>query len=195
MKTLLLFAALLLPAMAGTESAGKTEGSASAPLTIELYSDFQCPGCKGFHERTLSTLIKDYVVTGKAKLVYREFPMPAHQYARTAALYATAAARIGKYADVCNSLFAKQTQWAATGKVDEAACAALAPDVAKKLRALVKDPAVAADVQRDMDRGVAGGVNGTPMLAVTHKARRYAPVSANTNYNLLRQLLDGILKN
>jgi hypothetical protein len=33
------------------------------------------------------------------------------------------------------------------------------------------------------------------MLAVTHKARRYAPVSANTNYNLLRQLLDGILKN
>lgn len=195
MKALLLFALLLLPATAGTEAPGKTEGSTVAPLLIEVYSDFQCPGCKKFHEAGLQALIKDYVVTGKAYLVHREFPLPMHPYGRTAALWATAAARIGKYTEVCNSLFAKQADWSANGNVEKAACAPLNPEQAKKMKALVKDATVAAEVQRDVDRGVGAGLNGTPRLVLTHKSRRYAPVEANTSYNLLRQLLDGILKN
>lgn len=172
---------------------GKTEGISVAPLMIEVFSDFQCPGCKAFHENTLPSLMRDYVVSGKAYLVHREFPLPMHAHAKEAAQYATAAARIGKYAEVCNSLFAKQTEWSNNGKVADVACAPLTPVQAKKVREMVKDPAIAAEIQRDIDMGRSAKVDSTPTLVVTHKLKRY-PVSATASYGLIRQLLDGFLK-
>jgi protein-disulfide isomerase len=192
MKSLFLFSLLLFPAVAGTESPGKTEGAAVAPLIVEVYSDFQCPSCKNFHDMTLPSLLRDYVATGKAFLIYREFPLPMHAYSREAAKYATAAGRIGKYADVCNALFAKQVEWSANGKVADVACSPLNPVQAKKVREMVKDPSIVTEIDRDVNMGRSAKVDSTPTLVVTHKLKRY-PVSANTNYNLLRQLLDGLL--
>jgi protein-disulfide isomerase len=159
-------------------------------MILEVYSDFQCPACKNFHETILPGLIRDYVQSGKAYLVHREFPLPMHAHAREAARLATAAAKIGKYSVVCNSLFAKQNEWAANGKVLDAACAPLDAESAKKLRAMAKDPAIEAEVKRDQDRGVALGVNRTPLLVVKKDSRQFPPVDANTNYNLLKHLLD-----
>jgi protein-disulfide isomerase len=192
MKPLLLFALLLFPAAAGTESTGKTEGAAVAPLILELYSDFQCPSCKVFHDTTLPSLLRDYVTSGKAYLIHREFPLPMHAYAKEAARYATAAGRLGKYTDVCNALFAKQAEWSANGKVAEAACAPLTPAQAKKLREIAHDPSIATEIDRDVTFAREAKVDSTPTLVVTRKLKRY-PVSATTNYNLLRQLLDGLL--
>src|SRR5258708_5163194 len=101
MKTIaLLFAALLpLTAAGPVGDKGKTMGSPTAPITMELYSDFMCPHCKHLHEDILPTIVADFVTTGKVYLIFREFPLaiPQHVYARPAANYATAAARVGKY--------------------------------------------------------------------------------------------------
>ena len=35
------------------------------PITIEIFSDYQCPICGRFYEETLRPLIQDYVATGK----------------------------------------------------------------------------------------------------------------------------------
>lgn len=48
-------------------------GDPSAPVTIIEYGDFQCPFCARFFEQTEPVLIENYVKTGKAKLVYRDF--------------------------------------------------------------------------------------------------------------------------
>jgi protein-disulfide isomerase len=171
---------------------GKTIGMPIAPMVLEIYSDYECPACKVFHDRMLPSLISDFVTNGKIYLVYRDFPMPMHRYAKQAATYACAAARIGKYVEVGNALFAKQEEWAKSGKVEEAACAALTPPQAQKLRAMVKEPAVASDLQHDMQLGQAMGVNGTPTLVVTHKQKRF-PLPSSNNYNLLRQVLSDLL--
>ena len=65
---------------------------------IEIFSDYACPHCKLYHENTLPLVMRDYVVKGKVYVVNREFPLniPGHQFARLAAQYATAAARIGE---------------------------------------------------------------------------------------------------
>src|SRR5450759_3388481 len=101
MKILALSLAALLPCLAAGPDVGKgrTMGDPAAPMLFELYSDFVCPGCKHLHENVLPTIVTDYVKTGKAYLVFREFPLniPAHVYARPAAALAVAAARIGKY--------------------------------------------------------------------------------------------------
>src|SRR5262245_33374104 len=112
------FLGLALIAARADAPAGKTIGIPSAPMTLELFSDYECPGCKAFHDQILPSLITDFVTNGKVFLVYREFPMPMHKHAREAASYACAAARIGKYIEVGNSLFAKQQEWSKSGKVD-----------------------------------------------------------------------------
>lgn len=48
-------------------------GQANAPVTIAFWSDFQCPFCKQFEINTLPQIIKDYVDTGKVKVVFMDF--------------------------------------------------------------------------------------------------------------------------
>src|SRR6266496_2892897 len=157
MKVLALALAALLPAVAAPPDVnkGKTMGNPSAPILLELYSDFLCPHCKHLHEDILPAIVLDFVKTGKAYLVFREYPLniPQHAYARPAANFATAAARIGKYEAVSDALFRTQQQWGMSGRVWETVAAALTPEEQKKVQALGNDPAVQAEVQHDVDRG------------------------------------------
>ena len=188
----LLTLAVCAAAQGNSPSPGKSAGIATAPVMIEVFSDFQCPGCKGFHEQTLRALFADYVDKGKVYVIFREFPLPIHAHAKEAALWASAAARVGKYGPVCDALFASQGSWSVSGKVEDAACAALTPAEAKKVRTLVKEPEIAGEVQRELDLGHAEGVTGTPTLVITRGTKHY-PVSGMLNYNLLRRLLDDLL--
>ena len=141
---------------------GREMGTAAAAIRIEVFSDFQCPHCKELYEKTLTPLIKDYVDTGRAFLVHRDFPLPNHQYAFPAACYACAAERIGKYQEVCDVLFRKQESWAVTGKVDETACSVLTPAEAAKVRALAKDPVILAQIEKDVDLGTKARLAADP---------------------------------
>lgn len=56
--------------LAGIPQHGDTLGSPKAPVTLVEYADMQCPYCGEFARGTLPTLIRDYVRTGKVKLVF-----------------------------------------------------------------------------------------------------------------------------
>ena len=57
--------------LAGIPQKGDTLGRAAAPVTIQVFEDPQCPYCKEWNVDTLPSVVKDYVRTGKVKLVYR----------------------------------------------------------------------------------------------------------------------------
>src|SRR5215471_7924046 len=179
-------------AAAPTVNKGKAFGNPSAPITIELFSDFQCPSCPSLHMSLLPALMKDYVVPGKAYLVYREFPLPGHNHSREAAAYACAAARVGKYEQVADALFQNQPSWSNDGKVFETVATALTPAEQKKVQALAKDPAVLSEVDQEVQEGQAERVNSTPTMLIIHGSKK-TPVSG-LNYNLLRLYLDGLTK-
>lgn len=61
-------------------------GKEDAPITIAFWSDFQCPYCKSFELNTLPDIIKNYVNTGKVKVVFMEFAFLGND-STTAALY------------------------------------------------------------------------------------------------------------
>ena len=186
---------LIGPALAAVNDIdpNKTAGNPSAPLTVQVFSDFECPGCKMFHERSLPQLQRDFVITGKVFLIYREFPLPIHAHSREAANYAVAAARLGLYQPVADALFRNQVAWSADGKVWDAVASALTLSQQKRVQAAVDSPAVMGEIQRDLDAARALAVSSTPTLVVSRGARRY-PVSGMLNYEILRSLLNDLSK-
>ncbi len=48
-------------------------GNANAPVTLIEYGDYQCPFCGRFFTLVEPTLRKDYIETGKVRMVYRDF--------------------------------------------------------------------------------------------------------------------------
>jgi protein-disulfide isomerase len=193
--TLAVIAVLGCAAAALDVDKGKIVGTPSAPVRIDVYSDFACPACKNFHEQTLPMIIQEYVTAGKVYVVNREFPLniPEHKFSREAAAYAVAAGRLGIYQPVADVLFRNQMAWANSGKVWETVASILSPEQQKKVQALAKDPTVVAEVQRDVDAGAKERISSTPTIIVTHGAQ-HLPIAYPVNYNLLRSLLNGFTK-
>jgi protein-disulfide isomerase len=74
MRFLPLFvSALMLTGLASAAPNFKESGSPSAPMTIELYTDYQCPHCREFYLDVLPQLTKEYINTGKVRLIHRDF--------------------------------------------------------------------------------------------------------------------------
>jgi len=193
MKTFALALALMLRCLAaGPDS--KSMGNPAAPMRMDLWDDFTCPHCKMLHEQILPKIIADYVTPGKAYLVFHEFTLTGagHEYSRTASTYAAAAARVGKYQQVCDALFQAQSSWALSGKVWETVSPALTPAEQKKVQVLFKDPSVAAEVQQDLDLGMAAKVDRTPTLVMKRKNNQ-VPWSSWGDYSLFKSMVDLLL--
>ena len=83
-------------------------GPADAPITIVEFSDYQCPYCTQWHDTTYKPLLAAY--PGKIRLIYRNFPLPFHQNAFTAAEAAMCAGDQNAYWQYHDALFANNDQ-------------------------------------------------------------------------------------
>jgi protein-disulfide isomerase len=189
----ILFAASAL--FAG-DSIDKSAGLPNAPVTLEVFSDFQCPHCARLHFGALKQALGDCVASGKVKIVYRDFPLPQHQYARKAAQYADAAGRIGRYERICDALFRTQEDWGRTGDVEGTVAKELTPAEMAKLRKVLSDPKSMAEINRDIDADLSLGgkipLSETPTMILTGNGKRY-PVIGDVRYDLLKQLIDRMM--
>ncbi len=141
------------------------KGNPQAATTIIEYGDFQCPACAAFHPqmKTLMGTVSDTV-----RLVFRHFPLPQHDKAIPTAYAAEAAALQGKFWEMHDLLYEKQSEWSGKPMTEitatlKAYAEALNLDIAQFERDLTSE-AVAARVQRDVDSGNAANVAGTPSL-------------------------------
>lgn len=173
----------------------KTMGMKSAPIEVEIFSDFQCPVCRQFYFSVTKQLIDEYVTSGKVYLVHHDFPLPMHAHSQEAAKWADAAAAIGRFQEVEDALYSKQDSWAASGKVDETVAAVLSPTEMKRVRALVDSSEVGAAIQHDEELGREHNVNGTPSIFVTHQGKTAPLPAQGVTYNLMKQYLDFLLRN
>jgi protein-disulfide isomerase len=91
-----------LDTLAGIPQDGTRLGKAGAPVTIQLYEDFQCPACGQFARETLPEVIECHVEPGDAKLVSETlvFIGPDSILAARAALAAGRQDRYWQYADL-----------------------------------------------------------------------------------------------
>ena len=168
-------------------------GSKSAPIIMEVFSDFQCPACKTLFMNTNRQVLDNYVSTGKVYLIHRDFPLPMHAHSQVAAQYSRAAAQIGKFEVVEQALFQNQEKWEQNGDVDGTVAAVLSPAEIAKVRALVKGGTLNAAIQKDVALGKFYNVNQTP-TTVFHAKGQTFPYAGVMNYEILRNFLDQLGK-
>jgi protein-disulfide isomerase len=194
----------------GTGEGNKAYGSKSAPITMEVFSDYQCPSCRALYEETLKPLIADYVALGKVYLIHRDFPLPMHSHSWVAARYANAAARIGKFSQVEAALYDNQAEWSESGDLEKYVAAAVGPADMKKIDKLmpagckVQPPAPGAAataplvlapcpldpaIQRDADLGKKIPVTATPTFQVICKGKT-TTTAGTVTYPVLKQYFD-----
>lgn len=87
--------------------AAPVRGEASAPVTIVEYGDFQCPSCDAFFHSVEPRLINDYIKTGKARQVFKNFPWIGEESRRAAEAAACAGAQ-GKFWEFHDLLYSSQ---------------------------------------------------------------------------------------
>lgn len=86
-------------------------GDANAPVTVVEYSSLTCPHCANFHTTVLPDLQKNFIDTGKVKLVVRSFPL--NEPAMRGSMIIECAGQNGlKRENFIKALFEMQAQWA-----------------------------------------------------------------------------------
>jgi hypothetical protein len=82
----------------------------SIATTLIEFSDFQRPFCERFYRETLPLIDRDYIRTGKVRMVYRDFPLvDVRKDAQKAAETAQCAGEHGKYWEMHHKIFANYT--------------------------------------------------------------------------------------
>lgn len=133
-----------------------TSGNASASSWLVEFSDFECPACGEF-EPAVEQLIKND--SDKLLFAYRNFPLSQHKNGMPAARAAEAAALQNKYWEMHSLLFANQTRLTDGLYLDLAKQLNLDES---KFQADLKNPAVQAKIDSDVNYGNSIGINATP---------------------------------
>jgi protein-disulfide isomerase len=81
-------------------------GNERAPVTVVVFADFECPHCRQ-EAPVLRQAIDQF--RGRAKLVYKHFPLSGHVRAKAAAIATVAAMEQGKFWEMHDMVFENQT--------------------------------------------------------------------------------------
>jgi len=154
--------ALLPPRLDVTPGNSPSVGTADASVTIVEFADYQCPYCHQM-EPTLASIREQY--GDRIRFVYKDFPLPMHQYAEKAAEAALCAGQQGQYWAYHDALFASTTvnelqvdglkKTAADLKLDQT-----------KFASCLDSGVQAAVVTQNINEGKALGFSGTPTILI-----------------------------
>ena len=165
-------------------------GRADAPVLLEEYGDFQCPPC-GFFHPVLKRLEGEYAT--QLRVAFHHYPLRGmHKNAGEAANAAEAAGLQGKFWQMHDLLFEKQSEWkdaAPARPVFLKYARTLGLDI-QKFTQDIDSTTVGNRVLTDENEGTARGVTGTPTVFLNG---RELPYETAIDYNKLRAAIENEL--
>jgi protein-disulfide isomerase len=146
------------------------EGPANAAVTLVEYADLQCPTCAKFHEFLQKDAMPKY--GNKLRIVYKEFPLPLHDWSMTAAIANECAYRIKPSAFVPyrTLIFANQQAFNVANVRDLLLQYGEQTGLDKlKLSACIDSKATLPRIQADKEEGEKLGISSTPTSIVNKR--------------------------
>ena len=140
-------------------------GQPDAPVTIIEYASMTCGHCRAFHEETWPTIKAEYVDTGKAKFIIREFPFDP----RSAAAFMLArCAPNDQRSAMIDAMFETQDNWARAenGQAALFDVARLAGFTEESFRTCLTDQSLTERIFASFKKGEELGVNSTPTFFI-----------------------------
>lgn len=168
---------------------GTTKGSPMAPVTLIEFSDFQCPHCADFASSTLKRLEREYIATGKVRLIFRHFPVLGKESV-WAAIGAECAARQERFWAFHDLLF-KVRRGVDAGAFLPARLLAYAKDLGldqDTFRACLQGGQAEGKIREDVQEGVKYGVEGTPSFVIDGRL-----IVGNQPYEVLKEAIEEAL--
>ncbi|CAN5638263.1 hypothetical protein BH24ACI2_BH24ACI2_10520 [soil metagenome] len=163
------------------------QGKQNAPVTVVMFTDFQCPACSAVHP-VLKKVLAEY--GDKIRFVVRDFPLTnIHENAFRAALAANAANAQGKFFEYADLLYKNQTA------LDVASLKKYAADLGlnqKQFDLDLTSEKFAADVRKDLADGKIYGITGTPTIYVNGVKVR--TLSAESFRNAVEKALKKVVR-
>lgn len=153
---------------AGIPQQGAVLGSPMARATLVEYADLQCPYCGQWARETLPVLVRDYVKSGKLRIVFNGLAFLGPDSVK-ALRTVIAAGRQDRLWDLVHSLYANQgtenSGWVTNGLVRDLASEIPGLHVAKMLDAR-NNHHVDLELRRTAAAAQAAGVSGTPAFEI-----------------------------
>jgi protein-disulfide isomerase len=162
-------------------------GKDDAPVTIVEYASMTCPHCAHFHATTLPELKTKYIDTGKARLIFREFPFDP----RAEAGFMLARCSKDNYFPMIDVLFKQQQNWAAVENAKDALLqiSKLAGFSQESFEACLTDQKLLDDVRAVQKRGAEEfKVDSTPTFFINGNTYKGALTIAE-----MSAIIDGML--
>ena len=172
-------------------------GTEDSLIRIDVFSDMQCPACRELFTRTVKPLINDY--GDKIGVIYHEYPLSAHRYARPAARYVAASVGLGqrKQLSVYEAIFTEQTYWASNGRLEDVVAKALSREDFLRVTRVLQNPDSLANINEFIERqlrlGVSKGIDATPAMFISLGGKEQK-VEGWPDYNRIKRLLDSVLR-
>ncbi len=154
---------------ASSETSAHIRGNPEAPVTLEEFGDFQCPPCRQF-AGFVQELMKEY--DSRLRVVFRNFPLPAHEHAREAAQAAEAAGLQGKFWQMYDTLYREQSLWSNASnarELFESYAGTIGLDVDQFKKDMDSDK-VRERIDSDNALADSLGVKATPTLFINNRA-------------------------
>jgi len=147
-----------------TPNAGEwSQGSPNAPVHLVVYSDFQCPLCAN-HHGYMKELMGEF--SNDIRFTFRHFPLRMHSNAELAAMATEAAGMQGKFWEMQDLIFRRQSKWSGRGrKAAEQVFVDYAGELDLNVRRYDHDmstPDILLKIEDDYTNGKNSGVLGTP---------------------------------
>jgi protein-disulfide isomerase len=182
------------PATAAQAQAQETcvRGKPNSPIRVEVFSDYECPGCRAFYLQTMKQVFVNYADKGIACIIYREFP--SYPHSRDGARWARAALRVGprQWGLAADALFQSQPEWSRTGNPEAVVAAAIGAQDMAAVRKYANDPGMDDAIDRDAIMGLKLQVKVTPTLFITAGGKTEKAEGALT-YAAMQRRLDAML--
>ena len=158
-------------------ASGMGLGQANAPVTVDVYADFQCPNCRAYAEQVEPRVINQYVRPGIARIVFHDMAFlgtgsPQQDESVQAAVAARCAEAQGRFWSYQEYLFANQGTENG-GAFNRTLFDSIADRVGLDrgtFDACLADPAQTNAVMSDTSKALEAGINATPTVLVNGTA-------------------------